>query len=247
MLRTLSSLYQYTLWTKDGELGKVNDVFFEDTAWDIRYLVVDLNRWLPGRRLLIPPSVSRRPQDDEGRIPIEMTRDSIRTAPPVTSDQPVSRQLEDQLHSFFGWQPYWSGEPEGGTVAPKAPEGDEMIGDRQSDSVPGDAPRGNPHLRSARDMVGYGVEALSGAVGVLSDLLIDDATWMVRYLVVDIGQSGSSHLVVIAVDSVETVDWSQLSLFLDMRKVSVERAPSFEEAPVIPEALEHRLERHYHA
>lgn len=247
MLSTLSSLYNYTLWTKDGELGNVADTYFEDETWVIRYLVVDLNRWLPGRKVLVPPSIADQPRDDKGRIPVSMTRDSVRISPEFSSDQPVSRQLEDQIHSFFGWQPYWSGEPEGGSVSPKAPEGENMTGDRQAESIPDHDPEGKSHLRSARDMVGYKIEATRQPVGTLADLLVDDESWMVRYLVVDVGQPDTTRQVVIAADTVETIDWRQLAIYLDLDRENIERAPSYEAAPVLPEALERELERHFHA
>ncbi len=247
MLRTLSSLYRYTLWTREGELGDIADIYFEDDTWVIRYLVVDLNRWLTGRKVLIPPSIADRPKDEAGQIPVAMTRESVRTSPDFSSEEPVSRQLEDQLHSFFGWQPYWSGETEGGVVSPRMPEGDEMTGDRQADSVPGDAPRGDPHLRSARDISGYKVQAVRQPVGTLTDLLIDDESWMVRYLVIDVGRPDTTRQVVVAADTVETVDWRQFAVYLELERESVERAPAFETAPVLPEDLERQLERHFHS
>ena len=247
MLRTLSSLYRYTLHTREGELGNIADAYFEDETWVIRYLVVDLNRWLPGRKVLVPPAIAERPKDETGQLPVEMTRESVRTAPDFKTEQPVSRQLEDRLHSFFGWQPYWAGEPEGGQTSPRVPSGDEMTGDREADSTPKEAPTGNPNLRSARDLIGYKIEAATQPVGTLTDLLVDDESWMVRYLVIDVGQPDTTRQVVIAADTVEKVDWHQFAIFLDLERDSVERAPSFEAAPVLPEALERQLERHFHS
>lgn len=43
-------------------------------------------------------------------------------------------------------------------------------------------------LRTASDIKGYTLGASDGAVGAVSDLLFDDATWLVRWLVIDTGQ-----------------------------------------------------------
>ena len=34
----------------DGLIGKVDDFYFDDEDWRIRYLVVDTGKWLSGRR-----------------------------------------------------------------------------------------------------------------------------------------------------------------------------------------------------
>lgn len=33
----------------DGELGKVEELYFDDESWAIRYLTVETGGWLPGR------------------------------------------------------------------------------------------------------------------------------------------------------------------------------------------------------
>ena len=39
----------------DGEIGKLDDFYFDDKSWTIRYLVADTGNWLLGRKVLISP------------------------------------------------------------------------------------------------------------------------------------------------------------------------------------------------
>ena len=49
------SLKGTTIAAKDGEIGSVQDLYFDDLTWTVRYLVVDTGTWLPGRQVLISP------------------------------------------------------------------------------------------------------------------------------------------------------------------------------------------------
>jgi sporulation protein YlmC with PRC-barrel domain len=59
MLRGISDLKRFTVATTEGIIGSVGDVYFDDRSWSVRYLVVNANTWLPGRRVLIAPSAVR--------------------------------------------------------------------------------------------------------------------------------------------------------------------------------------------
>ena len=54
MLRSIKNLIGFTIRAKDGELGIVSEFYFDDLTWSIRYLVVETDRWLSERKVLIP-------------------------------------------------------------------------------------------------------------------------------------------------------------------------------------------------
>ena len=54
MLRNINKLIGFTISANDGELGKVNEFFFDDLNWSIRYLIVETGNWLSERKVLIP-------------------------------------------------------------------------------------------------------------------------------------------------------------------------------------------------
>ena len=53
MKRSVSHLVGGTVRAKDGDLGRVEEFYFDDHKWIIRYMVVDTRRWLQGRQVLI--------------------------------------------------------------------------------------------------------------------------------------------------------------------------------------------------
>ena len=55
MLRNVKDLRGYAIRATDGVIGKVDDFYFDDEDWGVRYLVVDTGNWLSGRKVLISP------------------------------------------------------------------------------------------------------------------------------------------------------------------------------------------------
>lgn len=53
MLRTIDSLKGYSIRAIDDELGKVEEVYFDDERWGVRYLIVRPGSWLTRQRVLI--------------------------------------------------------------------------------------------------------------------------------------------------------------------------------------------------
>jgi hypothetical protein len=42
-------------------------------------------------------------------------------------------------------------------------------------------PTDDPHLRSAREVTGYAIQARDGALGHVEDFIVDDESWALRY------------------------------------------------------------------
>src|SRR6185312_15338628 len=104
---TTQELYGYRLRAEDGELGMVEDFFFDDETWSVRYVVVETGRWLRSRRVLISPIAIQAVDHADRRLDVRLTRDQIANSPPIESDVPVSRQKELQYRQYFKWPAYW--------------------------------------------------------------------------------------------------------------------------------------------
>jgi hypothetical protein len=55
MIRSVRGLRGAAIVTKDGALGSVEQVFFDDERWAVRYLVARLGRGFAARRVLVSP------------------------------------------------------------------------------------------------------------------------------------------------------------------------------------------------
>jgi sporulation protein YlmC with PRC-barrel domain len=87
MLHKIKDLRGDALHAEDGEVGSVDDLYFDDEDWDVRYLVVNTRRWIPGPRVLVPPIAIDRDQPlASGDIRVELTREQISRCPTVAAD-----------------------------------------------------------------------------------------------------------------------------------------------------------------
>jgi hypothetical protein len=55
MLHKAKTLTGYKLDSLDGEIGRVEEFYFDDKYWVVRYLVADSGNWLTGRHVLLSP------------------------------------------------------------------------------------------------------------------------------------------------------------------------------------------------
>lgn len=73
MLRSTNDLEGYTIRATDGAIGKVEDFYFDDETWVIRYLVVDTGTWLSSRNVLISPISIGTPDWADKVLPVSIT------------------------------------------------------------------------------------------------------------------------------------------------------------------------------
>ena len=107
MLCKTGILMGHTIRATDGELGSVEDFYFDDERWTIRYLVIDTSRWLPGRKVLISPiSVTATDYNDK-KILVSLTKQQVENSPDIDTHKPMSRQHETDIYDYYGYPYYW--------------------------------------------------------------------------------------------------------------------------------------------
>jgi hypothetical protein len=55
MLNCLKALLGHSIHASDGPIGTLEDVYFDGAQWVMRYLVVDVGKFLRRRKVLISP------------------------------------------------------------------------------------------------------------------------------------------------------------------------------------------------
>lgn len=230
MFHTLTALERMSIQATDGKLGSVNDTYFDDQAWTLRYLVADTARWLPGRKVLVSP-LSIQSIDWPGRtVAVNLTREQIKGSPGIDSDKPVSRQHETAYFDYFGYPYYWAGPLRWGPVAfPPRPgrsaqRGPDYWWEQQRRNLDRSA---DPHLRSTEAVSGYHIEASDGEIGHVQDFLFDEEDWSLRFLAVDTRNWWPGRHVLVAIDWVESVSWSQRKVHVSMTRDAIRRAPEW--------------------
>lgn len=61
MQRSISNMIGDAIMATDGDLGKVDEFYFDDETWAIHYIVVGIGNWLSGRKVLISPVAFGKP------------------------------------------------------------------------------------------------------------------------------------------------------------------------------------------
>ena len=109
MLQNLQDLYRTKLAASDGSIGHVQDFYFDDKTWVVRYLVVDTGPWLAGRLVLLTPHVLGTLDPVEKILRVNLSKKQIEESPSIESHKPVSRQYEIDYYRYYGLPAYWDG------------------------------------------------------------------------------------------------------------------------------------------
>lgn len=106
-LRSAGEVTGYTVQAKDGDIGHVDDFVVDDQEWVIRYLVEDMRKWLPGRKVLLSPMWVKEVRWSDNRIAVDLTRQEVEKSPPFDPSMPVNREYEIRLYDYYGRPKYW--------------------------------------------------------------------------------------------------------------------------------------------
>jgi hypothetical protein len=239
MLRSTKELRGYSIRAVDGDIGKVHELYFDDFAWMVRYLVVDTGNWLAGRKVLLQPGVLGQPDWENQALPVQLTKEQVEHSPAISTDQPVSRQMEANLHTYYGWTPYW----QTGLLAPGMRIAtSEMMVRSGEDTEEG---KGDPNLRSTREVIGYHIQARDGEIGHVEDLIVDDRLWTIHYLVIDTRNWLPGRKVLVAPAWAEQVSWAERKVHLDLSRETVKDSPEYDPSMPVNRAYEFRLYDYY--
>ncbi len=244
MLRSVKILQGYMIHATDGDIGYVDDFYFDEQAWTIRYLVIALSDWLTKRRVLLSPIALGTPKWEAKSFPVRLTQEQVENSPAIDTDKPVSRQMEEELHSYYEWAPYWRTgiRPVGVGALAVAQMVAGTEGDEQSSK---EKQRQDPHLRSVSEVIGYDIQASDGEIGHVDDFIADDETWAIRYIVVDTQDWLPGKKVLVSPAWIRTVIWAERNVHVDLSREAVKDSPEFDPSAAVNREYELRLYDYY--
>jgi hypothetical protein len=251
MLFTSKSVEGLTIHAKDGKMGELEDLFFDDGCWCVRYLVVDTRKWLPGGLVLVSPHAFDAVDWQEPSIRVDLTEEQIRTCPDMDAELPISRAAERGYREFFGWPLYWGPySAQGAAIQP-------TLGGFNRPATPIDPSRGDrmalreedndadAHLYSVNDLKTYALNVADERVGSVKDVVIEEETLNLRYLVVDTGGFLSGRTFLLPVLLTYAPAWESRTVPAKPGKDLIESAPEYTPGePITDEYLE-RLNAHF--
>lgn len=223
--------FKYRISALDGEIGRVDDLYFDDSVWVVRYIVVHTGK-LFGRKVLISPEAVNNVYPDEKRLELGLNREQIRNSPNIRTELPVSRHMEEELIRYYRWPVYWGG------VGKSKEEQEQQAKD------PGDT-GGDPDLRSAKEVIGYVLTANDGKAGTVYDFIINDTNWEIRYIVGDIGKWIPGRKIIISPRWLDEVQWARKCVCAALDSESIENSPEYNHEAPVEGDYEQRLLDHY--
>ena len=233
MLHEVKGLKKYTICGVDGTIGRVREFLFDDDKWDIRYVVVDTGKWLPGKKVLITPDNFIRVSKEDQCISVNLTRKQIEDSPPLSSNPPVDRQKQN--HGYFVL-------PDS-VIFVENPELAIMADLDRQEMYDQAATRNfwDQHLQSTHDSTGKVIQAVDGEAGCIEDFIFDDQTWRIRYIVVETTSWWPGHKILVAPPWVSQLSWGTSELYAHIRREPFKELEEYDSVGMLTREYETRL------
>jgi hypothetical protein len=242
MLRNTKQLRGFAIRATDGELGVIDQLYFDDETWAVRYLGVDTGTWLSGRQVLISPISIIHTDWLAKLVYVSLTKQQVEHSPDINTHLPVSRQHEAATLGYYGYSRYWVGPylwgpssyPDEMAIDP-AEVASDFVSRQSQDS----------HLRTTDGVMGYNIDAEDGDIGHLDGFVMDDETWSLRYVEVATRNWWPGKKVLVSPAWIEKVSWTSPKLYVGLLKKVIESAPEYIESIAITREYESQLYFHY--
>jgi uncharacterized protein YrrD len=234
-LRKLGELVGYHLHATDGEIGELVNVYYDDKHWTVRYFIVHTGNWLNGKDVLIPPPAIIGVDDKNKCLDVSLTREQVENSPPVDTAKPVSRYYEEEYHRYYNWEPYWVSDPLFWSSSTAAIQ--EADKERK--------PMEHPNLRSCKEVQGYHIHALDGAIGHVEDAILDSSNWSVRYFEISTRNWLPGKHILMSPVWAHSIDWATETVTVNVKCEAIKSAPAYHQKQIIDNDYEKALAKHY--
>ncbi|HNR35945.1 MAG TPA: hypothetical protein PKO36_12245 [Candidatus Hydrogenedentes bacterium] len=224
MLRSLKATLGFRIESTDGSCGKVRDFHFDSDTGALKYVVVGLGFRYPWHNVLISADKIVHVEWRDMALCVNLTRTEIGHSPLISADPPIYKQIEEQMREYSAWVSHWtplSGMPE-----------------------PEPAPHRRPgsNRQSFKHLLGYQIDTLDGHAARLADLFVDDGTWRVRALAVEMGRQEQA---IILTECIRSIVCERRVICLEIDRAGLVSAPVHNPFLADDDTLEERLKAHY--
>ena len=216
MLRQIRELGTYRLHATDGDIGHLEQFYFDDRDWKITYFVVDIGTWLHGKKVLMSPSAIIGVDAPTKTINAAFTKQQVQESDDVGTHKPEGEQPHD-YSLYLGW-PYYLAN---------------ALNDYED------------HLRSSKVVSRYHVMAVDGEIGQIEDGIVEDQTWTIKYVVSTVGNWWSAKKVLLPTEWILWVSAAESNVYVSLTRNTISTAPAFDPEKPLTDDLEIALYNHY--
>ena len=240
MLRRIKDLEAYRLHATDGDLGHLEEFYFEDRSWRIRYFVVEIGTWLHSKKVLIAPSSISGVDMANRAIETPFTIEQLQQSADVRTHKPVALQHSRDYYLYLGW-PYYVGLNASNAARNEA-------ADREFTETPPSESfqkTDDANLRSSKIVGHYHIMAVDGEIGRIEDFIVDDEMWTLRYAVADTRNWRSGKKTLLPTDWILWVSWAESNAYVSLTKQLIATAPEYDSQKPLTREFETKLYNHY--
>lgn len=247
MLQSVNDLKGYAIVATNGEIGSIEEFYFDDEKLTVRYLVANTGNWLTGKQNLISPFAVTHLDHDTRKIRVNLTMEQVKNSPGIDKHQPVSRQMERIVADYYGDSYYWEFRPDLTaaqlTEANAAASMVKSAGGTGASAAVAAAP--DVHLRRMQEVAMYHIAAIDGAIGKVEDFILETDDWTIRYLRVDTTNWLPGKQVLISTLWLGQINWSHGTVNINLTRRQIKDSPDYDKVKQISREYETRLHHHY--
>jgi uncharacterized protein YrrD len=219
MHKKLKYLSKYKIVSRDGDIGKISDFYFDEKMWTIRYIVVNTGGWLIKNLVLVSPVFVDTISDDDSTIKVSLTKQQVEDSPDIDSAKPISRQNEIKLSLYYGAGFYWTGYNTWGVVPmPVDLRGFKNV-NQDEEYKSNDE---ETYLRSMNEVLGYHIQAEDGEIGHFEDIVINKDNWSVDYFVLNTKNILPGKNVDVSIKWIKNISWDTKKVYVNLSKKLIE-------------------------
>jgi sporulation protein YlmC with PRC-barrel domain len=223
MLRSCKSLEGYSLHARDGEIGHLKTLHFNDEDWSIKYLVIDIGGFWSEKKVLLLPNSAFEFSWIEQNISVNLDREQIKQALPYSADLPVTEQ--HQLLNKINFKSLYLIEPWSGSFLPL------WFPDLEAGKALSNLVKeiGDKDLRCVKMINGYKVVLKDKEIGKVEDFVLDCNQWKLRDIVIDTNNLFQRNKKIIPVSKIKIFDTDSEKIELDISSSELQDFPDYNE------------------
>ena len=81
---------------------------------------------------------------------------------------------------------------------------------------------------------GFHIHATDGQIGHVDDFLVDEASWTIRYMVVDTSNFIGGKWIVVSPDMISRIEWGHLRVHVALTRAEIKHGPTLETLDLPP-------------
>jgi hypothetical protein len=222
VLTAARALLHFRLLTRDGRSIPLRDLYFNDDPWLVHYFVIDVHRWVPGQHGLISTSSVTGADWSRRLFDTPLSVADIRRSPCVDTVRLVSRRATKMLRGSNRAV----GDP--AVSAPSMTDATPtLLVPRAAAEPAGYGDEDDAHLRSLLGFIGYTVTALDREIGRVDNLLVDNAPWEIRYVVVDTTFWRPGRYVLVPTPKITLISPLDRAIHVHLTGADIRSAPTY--------------------